>query len=81
MSEKIYRSFDFSGHRHWLSDCRPDLVEHEIGEACTWSSDPAVPYERRCYAYLDERRQVTPNHVHFYADGPMVYGMLGSIVV
>lgn len=23
--------------RHWLSDCRPDLVEHEIGPDCTWS--------------------------------------------
>lgn len=22
--------------RHWLSDCRPDLVEHEPGPTCTW---------------------------------------------
>lgn len=22
--------------RHWLSDCRPDLVEHEEGPTCTW---------------------------------------------
>lgn len=21
--------------RHWLSDCRPDLVQHDIGELCT----------------------------------------------
>lgn len=25
--------------RHWLSDCRPDLVLHEIGETCTWYGD------------------------------------------
>lgn len=23
--------------RHWLSDCRADLVEHAIGSDCTWS--------------------------------------------
>jgi len=23
--------------RHWLSDCRPDLVRHEIGPTCTWA--------------------------------------------
>jgi hypothetical protein len=28
---------DSKGNRHWLSDCRPDLVEHEIGRTCTWS--------------------------------------------
>jgi hypothetical protein len=22
--------------RHWLSDCRPDLAEHEQGDFCTW---------------------------------------------
>lgn len=22
--------------RHWLSDCRPDLVYHEVGPLCTW---------------------------------------------
>jgi hypothetical protein len=22
--------------RHWLSDCRPDLLPHEPGPTCTW---------------------------------------------
>ncbi len=49
--------------RHWLSDCRPDLVEHEIGEICTWAyrRDPTYninphtqepyPENSTCYAY------------------------------
>jgi len=48
--------------RHWLSDCRPDLVEHEIGPTCTWafqtmkSEDDVVHVEeitpgRLCYAF------------------------------
>lgn len=55
--------------RHWLSDCRPDLVEHEIGETCTWplikpSPDSKITQEECdklnkemdrpwCYAYQD----------------------------
>lgn len=57
------------GERHFLSDCRSDLVEHEIGEACTWAyrrkpliigkgtpnerTEEALPIEKTCYAYQD----------------------------
>lgn len=42
-----------SGERHWLSDCRPDLVEHEIGTTCTWHNLPAVG-GKDCYAYQEK---------------------------
>lgn len=55
--------------RHWLSDCRPDLVEHEIGDTCTWAyrrvdmtnvvtgkTIEALPENYTCYAYLDESK-------------------------
>jgi len=49
-------------NRHWLSDCRPDLVEHEIGRLCTWAfralSDDAgtidneqIQRDLLCYAF------------------------------
>ena len=66
--------------RHWLSDCRPDLVKHEIGKACTWHySDKA----HNCYAYsvsnfkpsepgvVGNGLKWTDEHTHFYKDGPM----------
>jgi hypothetical protein len=57
------------GKRHWLSDCRPDLVEHEIGPICTWSYTDKYP---NCYAYQDlATREWTDQHTHFYKDGPM----------
>ncbi len=50
--------------RHYLSDCRPDLVEHEPGELCTWGDD--------CYAYQDfVTRDWTNSHSHFHPDGTM----------
>jgi len=56
--------------RHWLSDCRPDLVEHEPGEICTWVYDPDRKYN--CYAYQDRATNAwTDEHEHFYPDGPM----------
>ena len=55
-----HESYDPDGNRHWLSDCRPDLVQHEPGELCTW------PWQDDCYAY-DENHE----HVVFYKDGPM----------
>lgn len=31
--------------RHWLSDCRPDLLPHEPGPLCTWGHrDPSECY-------------------------------------
>lgn len=70
-----------NGKRHWLSDCRPDLVEHEIGPLCTWPN--AEKKEQSCYAYSesdfepnepDKHRhgmRWTNEHTHFYKDGPM----------
>jgi len=58
--------------RHWLSDCRPDLVEHEIGPKCTWWRCEST--ERNCYAYQNdehEGRPWTSEHKYFYSDGPM----------
>lgn len=63
--------------RHWLSDCRPDLVEHEPGETCTWSEDltregAPIPIESTCYAYQNrDTREWGKEHKHFYTDGPM----------
>ncbi len=68
--------------RHWLSDCRPDLVEHEIGELCTWAfrrkpefqfKELGGPYKEQdtCYAYQDLDTNWTNEHKHFYPDGPM----------
>jgi hypothetical protein len=71
---------DIKGERHYLSDCRPDLVEHEIGETCTWAfrrNPNLFPAERlienqTCYAYQNlETLEWTNEHVHFYKDGPM----------
>ena len=77
--------FNYKGERHYLSDCRPDLVEHEIGEICTWAFrrepltlanghvEPAFPENRTCYAYQDDtsHNEWTDEHTHFYPDGPM----------
>lgn len=57
------------GRRHWLSDCRPDLVEHQPGDLCTW---PGRTGNQRCYAYQDgPNGPWTDQHSHFYPDGPM----------
>jgi hypothetical protein len=64
--------------RHWLSDCRPDLVKHEPGLTCTWGyirdlyEGPHQPH-KLCYAYQadDLGRTWTNDHAHFYEDGPM----------
>lgn len=74
---------DAQTKRHFLSDCRPDLVKHEIGETCTWyyrrkpltnnkgEIIPALPVEETCYAYQDKDLKWTTEHIHFYPDGPM----------
>ncbi len=55
--------YEVNGERHFLSDCRPDLVEHEIGDTCTWAfrrkpefkrmqnETEDFPENRTCYAY------------------------------
>ena len=57
-----------SGERHFLSDCRPDLVEHEIGELCTWWNPGSDrPREYTCYAYQDRQTlEWGGEHKHFY---------------
>lgn len=65
--------------RHWLSDCRPDLVEHEIGPACTWWEVGDLPSghpdsKPDCYAYQNDDapgRPWTTEHKYFHKDGPM----------
>lgn len=39
---------------HFLVDCRPDLVEHEVGELCTW---PLMKYstEDDLHSWSNER--------------------------
>jgi hypothetical protein len=74
--------YEYNGKRHFLSDCRPDLVQHEIGETCTWSYrrghikrkdgtylEPLLQ-NKTCYAYQDSDRNWTDEHKHFYPDGP-----------
>jgi hypothetical protein len=56
--------------RHWLSDCRPDLVEHKPGELCTWHAQEDRGHD--CYAYQNsDTREWTKEHKYFYPDGPM----------
>lgn len=68
---------EYNGTRHWLSDCRPDLVEHEIGELCTWAYRRKEEFkeefkeEETCYAYQNLDLEWTDKHEHFYKDGPM----------
>lgn len=58
--------------RHYLSDCRPDLVEHEPGETCTWAGDTYNSNGQNCYAYQERDTQKWGDeHKHFYSDGPM----------
>lgn len=75
--------YEYNGSRHFLSDCRPDLVEHEIGDDCTWAFRrkdiedrynniiKALPIEETCYAYQNRDQKWTKEHIHFYTDGPM----------
>lgn len=81
--EYVHSGLEFNGTRHHLSDCRPDLVDHEIGEICTWAfrrnpefkrmkdETEDFPENRTCYAYQNDNQQWTDEHVHFYPDGPM----------
>lgn len=73
----VYNGYEGNGTRHWLSDCRPDLVEHEIGMACTWwgVDGGVVGDHANCYAYQDRSGPMpwpwTDEHEHFDTDGPM----------
>jgi hypothetical protein len=66
----LVTDLDPKGERHWLSDCRPDLVKHEPGETCTWFYDEDKT--KNCYAYqIPGTREWGTEHIHFYEDGPM----------
>lgn len=72
----VYKGYEVDGSRHYLSDCRPDLVAHEPGETCTWwgvkilSATPGG--QAACYAYQDrDTQEWGDEHKHFYDDGPM----------
>lgn len=76
--ELVAHGYDGNGQRHWLSDCRPDLVEHEPGPLCTWplgmSHHPESGHKpnRNCYAYqVFATGEWTDEHTHFHNDGPM----------
>lgn len=75
--EYVKKGLNPKGERHWLSDCRPDLVEHEPGETCTWWGMEShrlfdQPDKFNCYAYQDfGTREWTNEHTHFHKDGPM----------
>lgn len=80
---EVKDGYEYNGDRHFLSDCRPDLVEHEIGDTCTWAfrrkpievqDSVLMPLEEEetCYAYQDpDTRKLTKEHKYFYTDGPM----------
>ncbi len=66
-----------SDKRHFLSDCRPDLVEHEIGSTCTWAYrrmyfiEPDINGRRYiekecCYAY--ESNGEPPNYARVWTN-------------
>jgi hypothetical protein len=70
--EDVKDGLDPKGERHWISDCRPDLVKHEIGETCTWYNLNPKEDGRNCYAYQEHWSLVWGDeHIHFYEDGPM----------
>lgn len=70
--EYVLHGYEYNTKRHWLSDCRPDLVKHEIGKTCTWWGMERDSGKKNCYAYQDrDTREWTDEHIHFYEDGPM----------
>jgi len=74
--EYVANGYTPQNERHHLSDCRPDLVQHEPGEKCTWhgcvDADGNPYHEFDCYAYQDrDTNGWGPDHKHFYEDGPM----------
>lgn len=69
---KLGKQWQSYKKRHWLSDCRPDLVMHEPGPLCTWPDEPGQQGSH-CYAYQNDDAQGRPwttKHEYFYTDGP-----------
>lgn len=49
-----HEGWDAGGNEHTVAFCRPDLVEHEVGELCTW------PWKNECY-WDHERNELKPS--------------------
>lgn len=67
--EEVKDGKTMKGESHLLQDCRPDLVEHEIGTTCTWYYglvNGDVPPNETCYAYQALDGTWTDDHIHFY---------------
>lgn len=60
--------------RHWLSDCRPDLVEHPVGPLCTW---PLMEYDGTS---TWTREQTDKYNKEMGRPGCYAYQDLGSMV-
>lgn len=73
--EYVANGYTSKNERHWLSDCRPDLVQHEPGETCTWwnlTYADGSTKEPNCYAFQDrDTQQWGDEHKHFDPDGAM----------
>lgn len=68
--EYVANGYTTSNERHFLSDCRPDLVQHEPGPTCTWQGDKQL--KKNCYAFQDrDTSKWTDEHKHFDQDGAM----------
>jgi len=79
--EYVVKGYTSEGKQHYLSDCRPDLVKHEIGKSCTWygcehrnKEGKLEPIKPDCYAYAEDTKDGRvwgTEHIHFHEDGPM----------
>ena len=47
---------DSSGVLHDVAYCRPDLVDHEIGDLCTWPDKPEMNKYREPGCYWDHEK-------------------------
>lgn len=65
--EFVANGYTAKNERHFLSDCRPDLVQHELGPTCTWHG--VKQPKKDCYAFQDhDSLEWTNEHKHFYED-------------
>lgn len=68
----VDKGYEPDGTRHYLSDCRSDLVWHTPGPTCTWWRCGRGSRCGPCYGYQHiDTGEWTTDHIHFYNDGPM----------
>ncbi len=70
------KGYEWDGNRHYLSDCRPDLVEHEIGDLCTWSFRRKPEYKR----IRDETEDFPENHTCYAYQSAEYNGKISRLV-